>query len=435
MKNQIINQSGPLVVVSDWQQRSSSSSSTSNNKNEIKISENIDEQVEVALNELNETLEQCAAANTFYDDDINKLPSSTNNSRMNSDGQRKTTEPGTAKVVIKSMYDNNNNGINRLSSSSFSVRDGIRKFNTINETNVSQQDLSSLRSTMNPLIRRSTSKLCQDDREQTPKVNRKLENFQIGSFVECHPTVDIYEVKKPMTNVVRTNNKTKGLSTVITINSTKPNAPIINNGNTKTLPSSPISNDVINNNDGKQNYNNRSSANYMPNNAINKNDKITLSKQHSNGFATSSSATDFLKELKMKSKTWSHRNAMDAAYDEVDNQKFQPGQMNSSVFSTPAPIPPPPPPPPPPASQPIVPLTQSVNRMVTSQTLFAPKGWNQSSSTRPNKIRSPMRSVSMEKSSGDSRCALLNEIKNFHNNSRLKKVTNNQPFSLKIYNE
>ncbi|XP_075678379.1 uncharacterized protein LOC113792280 isoform X4 [Dermatophagoides pteronyssinus] len=559
MKNKTINDGNdggkPLVVVLDWQQRSSSSSSStsSNNvatnkstsvikidadKNETnnidrnRITENIDKQVEVALNELEDTLEQCSLFNNNndYDDDDDgnhdeKLSSSSssslNGTKIKLNGQIKTTTTTsktsssmgnnrTTKVVINSMYDNNNNhnhndGINRLSSNSFSVRDGIRKFNTINETNVSQQDLSSLRSTtvqLNPFVRRSTSKIYNDDNnggEKMPKVNRKLDNFQIGSLSES--PIDIYQMKKPssmMTNVVRNNdNDNTKTSTVIQINNSNNDnnnktttATIHYNGNVNKLSSVVVVNNdnnhrdkylmkqksesMINNNNNNNNHEiqHRSNNNrpmlittnnnvYNKNNTINvnnnnNNSKIRLSKQHSNGSikqlsspssSSSPSPTDFLQELKLKSKTWSHRNNglefSNPAYDQVDtNQNSELRQRNflqqKSVDNVSISIPPPPPPPPP--SQPLVPLTQSVNRMITSQTLLAPKGWNQNRPTSKsnNQIHSPLRSVSMDlsknttSSSGDSRGALLNEIKNFHNNSRLKKVANNQPFSLKI---
>ena len=543
MKNKTINDGGkPLVVVLDWQQRSSSSSTSSNNvatnkstsvikidadKNETnnnidRNGINIDKQVEVALNELEDTLEQCSLFNNINDDDddgnhdekLSSSSSSLNGTKIKLNGQIKTTTTTsktsssmgnnrTTKVVINSMYDNNNNNhnggdINRLSSNSFSVRDGIRKFNTINETNVSQQDLSSLRSTtvqLNPFVRRSTSKIYNDDSggEKMPKVNRKLDNFQIGSLSES--PIDIYQMKKPssmmMTNVVRNNDNTK-TSTVIQINNsnndnnnnktTTATAPIHHNGNVNKLSSVVVVNNdnhhrdkylmkqksesMINNNNNNNNNNHeiqhRSNNNrpmlittnnnvFNKNNTINVNNnnnnhKIRLSKQHSNGSikqlsspssSSSPSPTDFLQELKLKSKTWSHRNGLEfsnPAYDEVDtNQNSELRQRNflqqKSVDNVSISIPPPPPPPP---SQPLVPLTQSVNRMISSQTLLAPKGWNQNRPTSKsnNQIHSPLRSVSMDlskntsssSSSDDSRGALLNEIKNFHNNSRLKKV-------------
>ncbi|KAH9417210.1 hypothetical protein DERP_007207 [Dermatophagoides pteronyssinus] len=278
-----------------------------------------------------------------------------------------------------------------------------------------------------------------------------------------------------MTNVVRNNDNTK-TSTVIQINNsnndnnnktTTTTAPIHHNGNVNKLSSVVV---VNNDNNHRDKYLMKQKSESMINNNNNNNNHeiqhrsnnnrpmliTTNNNQHSNGSikqlsspssSSSPSPTDFLQELKLKSKTWSHRNNglefSNPAYDQVDtNQNSELRQRNflqqKSVDNVSISIPPPPPPPPP--SQPLVPLTQSVNRMITSQTLLAPKGWNQNRPTSKsnNQIHSPLRSVSMDlskntsSSSGDSRGALLNEIKNFHNNSRLKKVANNQPFSLKI---
>lgn len=378
--------SKPVVVLSQWGSSASVAKLNGHHDSKPLADRSLDKQCEVTLNELTESLDRSLECSESGEQ---RLPKS--NHVM---GESKSGDTCTGHSLCPPQANS------LSSSSSFSVRDHIRKFNTVSESNLRSQlniSLSSLNSASATLKRVNSRNDPDGGDDQSPNVHRRLPNFRIGSFKK---NLNIYDSGDDQSSS--------------TVRKTSPVAgeKVVANGQS---PKMAKQQSVPNGSAGKQL---QPSISFM--------EELRSRCSQAEVWAEGPKSQP---EVKIPTLT-SVRPTL-ARQDHIvpsdSNNNLHSAVNKNQVAKVPnGTIPPPPPPPPPPPTFTPIERSVSVDISACKSHLFSAKPYAKPS-TKQTTVRSPsnhhQHRQSPEMNVTNDRNAFLNEIVNFQKQNKLKKVT------------
>lgn len=440
----------------------------------------LDKQFELALNEINETLD------SVIDDPNQSTDVIKSNGLENSPETKREPSSEFVKNSVSNDIKSNGHAVSKIKAnfkpvdatgdltSLPSVRDRIQRFNTVSgstgrSTVVKLSSLRSLPATPNGTFRRSDSKA--SDNGVHPLGNQaKLRNFRIQSY---GTELNIYDeqpaqnsqanksgfnslrskpsyVRAESNSVNTTNNDHQTIKVEPKVNNTDKVFATQSSQNMKKSISNIQFIDELKslqlNNGLSSRINNQVNDQVYDTNSVERRPVVTVNGVNpSNGLSQmSNSVCDQLVSLNDNNNnsitTNNHVNGQSKQSDVHDqNSELSstslPVHEKTSVTIVSVGIPQPPPPPPPTFFSSPNTMTRSVSTEVSQVSkLMTPKGWTPKSlNSKEPKIRSPLRSVSVDQSNNKNltngsnntenpHMALMRELVNFPNSSRLKKV-------------
>ncbi|KAI2799091.1 actin filament network formation [Blomia tropicalis] len=453
-----------VVTISQWKTPKDTDILLNNSSSNVDLSSkcarsqsgqnrSLEKQVEVTLDRFNETLDgldDTTDGSLIYNDDPNSIVL-VNKSLEIDNNNRDNYKNGTSKITISNASgreletnklniiktNNKSENVNECSTQINSnvsttpirsVRDNILRFsassnlpNKVNHT-VSHQDLSNIRSlpvTPNGTLRRSTSKINSEPFPDAQPVSLNKSNINYNDLPK-ESAKKVFNAANRVTQLQQQSNNERSFLQELKSRTWSHRTGL------SQYEQKEIDHSIGN------------SGRSINNNNNNNNAKRTNIARESNLFVGRKTSDSF--DANVNEIVDNSNRKMNGQSTNVDNDQTN-GDNISVIVS--ANIPPPPPPPPPPMTSIDSNSTNRVRplspELAHTNTLISPKGWKSSNTIEHKQIRSPLRPTT---STNNNNCgstvsdnpheALLSEIKNFQNKSKLKKVTITGPYTLAI---